>query len=253
MSDDNLNRIKSKIEKLFNLAEHASNEHEAANAMAKARKLMDEYQLTRVDILTVGDKQVEFSTEAATRVFANIPVYMDILAVQVAKFNDCQAVRRKDVKTFKANKKQTGWAVVFRGMKQDVHIATEMYDRLMFAVNNLCARWLVEIGHEGKYPVGKGGKFKLGAVHTINERLREYMEEREKTMIEQGKHAGTALVVVKGNAVAEYFGNVDYKQAKYNTGNDEDSTEAYFEGLRRGATVDVFHNVNGDKQKQLEV
>jgi len=243
MSEEkNLERIKAKIEKLFNLAEGASNEHEAASAMAKARALMDAYQLSRIDILTVNGEEKEFGKQRATRVFNNVPSYMNILSVAVAKFNDCQSCFEWDQKTFKVNAKQYGKVIVFKGYKQDVDMAVEMFDRLLFAVNNMCARWLVEIGHEGRYPVGLGNKFKYGACHTLCDRLKELMIERQKITTS----TGTGLVVIKGAAVAEYFGEasyVDKKGPKIDAELDPEAAMAFFEGRRRGKDVEIHRAV----------
>lgn len=239
---ENLNRIKAKIEKLFNLAENASNEHEAANAMAKARALMDAYQLSRIDILTVNGEDKQFSTQPATRVFNNLPKYMNILSCAVAQFNDCQSTLQWDKKSFKVNAKSFGKKVVFKGYKHDVDMAVEMFDRLMFAVNNLCARWLVENGWEGKYPVGIGNKFKYGACVTIIDRLEELKIERQKLTTS----IGTSLVVVKGAAVAEYFGDVTYSKVKGPKVNYEDDPAgaiAYNEGRKRGEQVEIHRAV----------
>lgn len=89
---ENLDSIKSKIAKLMNLAERATNEHEAASAMSKARKLMDKYDLQQVDILEHNGQKVEMLQADASRAFAACPKWMSTLAVAVATLNDCQAI-----------------------------------------------------------------------------------------------------------------------------------------------------------------
>jgi len=239
-----IDRIKLKIEKLFRLAEGSANEHEAANAMAKARKLMDEYQLTKVDILNVNGEDREFSKQPATRTFANIPQHMNILSVAVAEFNDCQAVREGAEKHFKAYKKTWGNRITFRGFKHDVDMAVEMYESLMVLVNKLCAEWLVEIGHEGRYPVGLGSKFKLGACETLCKRLNDLRVERQKLTTS----TGTSLVVVKGAAVAEYFGEANYSKAKQPkfSAEDPESIIAFTEGKRRAKDVEIQRKISDD-------
>lgn len=211
---DNLDRIKSKINKLFKLAEGSANEHEAANAMAKARKLMDEYQLEKIDIQGTGEHAQQFAEGRASRVFSNLPLYMNILSTAVAQFNDCQSWLVYDRKTFKVNVKSYGRYVEFRGLKEDVEVACGMYATLMGAINRLCNEWLVSIGHEGKYPVGLGGKFKYGCASRLCDRLRALQRERAAEYAEAAKATGTSLIVVKQQLVDAHYGVAEYKKVK---------------------------------------
>lgn len=239
---EDLERIKGKIAKLMNLAEKATNEHEAASAMSKARALMDKYDLEQADIIEVDGVSVEFLSASATRAFKACPKFMQHLAVAVARFNDCQAqFEGGHPINFKANAKRVhnyGNVIVFRGYKRDVEIAIDMYARLLGAVNRLCREWLDDNGHEGKYPVGLGGKFKEGAVSTITSVLQAAQIERQKLTTA----SGTGLVVVKGAAVDKYFGEAKYGTSKSKPMNDEQA-EAYREGRMRGQQIEVQKKV----------
>lgn len=246
MNDNlDLERIKVKIAKLMNLAEKASNEHEAANAMSKARALMDKYQLEQADIIDIGGETQEFLSAAATRAFNSIPEYLNWLATAVARFNDCQAVftygHPINFKKFDQRQNLLGKRIEFRGLKTDVEMAIDMYARLQGAVNRLCKEWLIEQGHTGRYPVGLGTQFKAGACTRLCERLKALTKERETLTV---KSTGTALVVVKGAAVAKYFGEATYKKSNWKGRQDEESVDAYMEGRKSAESVEIQKKVS---------
>lgn len=238
---ENLDSIKSKIAKLMNLAERATNEHEAASAMSKARKLMDKYDLQQVDILEHNGQKVEMLQADASRAFAACPKWMSTLAVAVATLNDCQAIFEGAEVNYKtenrpnARKKNWGKKIVFRGFRHDVELAIDMYARLIGSLNNIFAQYLKDIGHEGRVPMSLNSNFKSGAVSTIWRVVRETMEERKQLTTS----SGTALVVVKSTAVAEYFGNVEYTTNKAKAFTSDTSADAYFEGQKRGRSIEV--------------
>ena len=243
--EQELIRIKAKITKLLNLAEKAANEHEAANAMAKARALMDKYQLSQIDVLEVGGEEKRFTRQNATRHFAAMPQYLSYLSTAVAKFNDCQARYDYGVVNFKKKAydvKQWGKAIEFVGLVDDVQMATDMFARLLGAINNLCTLFLARNGYDGKYPVKIGTRFKLGAVMTICDRLAELQKEREALITS----SGTGLVVLKSAAVAEYFGEANYKKSTPNaTKNmDGESANAFRQGKIDGNKVEIQRMVN---------
>lgn len=238
MSDE-LDRIKKKIEKLLRLAEQSANEHEAANAMAKARKLMDEYQLTRLDIKGTGEHQQQFTEAQVTRVFANLPKYMDILSVAVARFNDCQSIARGGEKTFKANTKTWGKYLEFRGLKEDVEIAAGMYATLLGAINRLCKEYLESVGYEGKYPVGIGNEFKYGCAQRLCHRLTTLREEREAEYAKTESTTGTSLVVVKNQLVEQHYGVANYSTVKKKAAVSDEALDAYLSGIAAGDRVQI--------------
>ena len=242
---EDIERIKAKISKLLNLAERASNEHEAASAMAKARNLMDKYDLQQVDIIEQDGHRHEMLAADASRAFAACPKWMSTLAVIVAQFNDCQAIFEGAEVNYKtenrpnARKKNWGKKIVFRGFRRDVELAVDMYARIIGALNGLFAQYLKDIGHEGRVPMSLNTNFKCGAVSTITRLLRESIIERQKLTVSNG----TALIVVKSNAVAEYFGNVTYTTKKARAFTSDESADAYWEGQKRGHQVETHSKI----------
>lgn len=241
--DTDIDRIKAKISKLLKLAEGSANEHEAANAMGKARSLMDKYQLTKIDIIEVDGAAKEFKEAQATRAFKSCPKHIQWLATSIARFNDCQAIFEGGHEiNFKKNDNRVhayGKIIVFRGYSLDVDICVEMFARTVSTVNRLCSTFLAANGYEGRYPMGIGNAFKQGCAGRIGDRLHELKVERNKLVTA----SGTSLVVAKDKAVSEYFGSVKYKS----TGTrrmDFESFKAYEAGVKAGNEVELQRQID---------
>lgn len=247
-----IERVKEKIVKLLKLAEKSGNEYEAASAMAKARTLMDKYQIDNVESLMEGDRDALFKERRATRAFKNCPVYIQSLSIAVATFNDCIAsFRFGDDINFKKNEKRVftyGKSVMFKGMVDDVDLCVDMFAMCIGAVNRLCNEYLKKIGHEGRYPVGLGNSFKSGCVATIARRLEELKNEISSVRGQRG----TWLVETKSNAVHEYFGKPAYGSSKSKSANPA-STAAYYSGVEAGNKVELQSKVSEVQGKDQHV
>lgn len=232
MDRENLEKVKERIAKLLAMAKDASSPNEAAIAAQRARALMDKYQLDEYDIQdAVPDV---FGEQDATRAFAAIPYHMDILAVAVAMYNDCQFVfytARMDYKMESKQKqndklgggraKRCGKKGVFRGYKRDVDLAKEMYDRLLQNIDALCKTYM-QANFPGRYNVRVGGEYKASCARVLCAKFKAMTAEREKLTFS----SGTALVVVKAAAVNENFGGVEYtNKAKSSSVSDYESQE----------------------------
>lgn len=246
MSDEilNLEKIKDRIAKLLRMADDASSPNEAAIAASRARKLMDKYQLSQLDI---GDGyEEEFATEAASRFFAAVPEYLSWFWVAVASYNDCQASYEGGWVDFKKKGQAQKWGkrVIFKGYKSDVALAQQMLNSLEEAINRLCKEWLSTKGF-ARYPVKEGGQFKHGAMLIITDRLREMTKERDLLTAAES-NTGTSLVLIKSKAVDEHFGEVKYKQSKARQVSDYSEKQARQAGYIAGRTVEITKSVESE-------
>lgn len=238
-----LNKIKDRIAKLLRMADDASSPNEAAIAASRARKLMDKYQLSQLDINDSVDE--DFSTSAAGRMFAALPQHLSIFSVAVAKYNDVQSFFDYGVVDFKkkdGDRKKVGKQINFRGYASDVQLAIQMYDTLLAAVDRLCKEYLSDKGY-AKYPVGVGGKFKMAAILEISVRLSAMTVERDKITNES---TGTSLVLMKSIAVSEKFGAPKYKEVKVAAPKSKEDTSAYDAGRRAGRSVEITKTVESE-------
>lgn len=215
MDREDLQRIKERIAKLLAMAADASSPNEAAIAAQRARALMDKHQLDEYDISEAAPQ--EFAQESVTRAFASVPYHIDVLAVAVAKYNDCQSCfewARMDYRMAgkaRLNErdgrctKTVGKRLVFRGYKNDVELAKRMLERLLENIDRLCKAYMQE-NHPGKYNVRIGGDYKAAAAKALINKFAEMTIERQQLT----SATGTALVVVKEAKVNEHFGEISY-------------------------------------------
>lgn len=250
MEREELTKIKERIAKLLAMAADASSPNEAAIAAQRARALMDKYQLDEYDISEAAP--VEFAQEAATRVFASVPYHVDVLAVAVAKYNDCHSVfewAKMDYRMAGKAKlngrdgrgtKTEGKRILFRGFKNDVELAKQMLDRLLENIDRLCKAYM-QANHPGKYNVRIGGDYKAAAARALIEKFKEMTVERAQLT----SATGTALVVVKEAKVNDHFGEVSYKSKSKSIakGLDTDdymaSIKAKEQGYRDGQKIEI--------------
>lgn len=241
----NIEKVKAKIKKLLALADDACNIHEASLAASRARKLMDTYQLERHDI-DDGINKGDFGTCDASRYYAAMPRYLSTLAISVATYNDCQCASEGGFVYYKkkANEeKKWGSKLVFQGFNIDVELAIDMLNRLDAAITRLCKQFMAE-NHPGKYNVGIGKAFKIGAVHELRGRLEKASELRKKEFTASD---GTSLMIIKEAAVAEHFGKAEYESTKFSP----KDMDAYRSGFAAAKSIDLADSIEGNERKLI--
>lgn len=196
-----LNKVKARIAKLLAMAENNGNEHEAAQAADRARRLMDQYQLDRMDVEQTAS---DFGYEYAGESYAFQPRWKGWLASAVAKFNDCQC-RLVRVPSDGARKRyRTRW----EGYAEDVTLCLAMFEYFTTVVENATSKDQLARGYT-RYNARVGTIFKEHMVSTLSERLRVLMAQRQT---ETTTATGTGLAVYKANQVAAQFGECTYRE-----------------------------------------
>jgi hypothetical protein len=226
---EEIQKAKNRIAKMMRMSKDVSSPKEAANAAAMARKLMDKFQLEEADIMVDTTRDV-FGTGAATGDFPTIPRYMSILAVAVAKYNDCIA---RFVNSSEGPHKSH---VEFAGYTSDVELGTVMYKWLLKTIGNLakehCKIVIPHVDSKDMEYIRVSNMFKLGAGEAICATFRTITAERDSLT----SKTGTALVVRKMGAVTKHFGDVKYSTARTRTLSRAEST-AKSAGWIKGSQV----------------
>lgn len=226
-----LNKVKDRIAKLLAMADNNGNEHEAAQAAARARKLMDQYQLDRMD---VEQAAADFGYEYAGESYAFMPRWKSWLATAVAKFNDCQC-RLVQVPSDGARPR---YRIRWEGYAEDVTLCLAMCDYFTTVIENATSKDQLARGYT-RYNARVGTIFKEYMVSTLGERLRELMAQREtETPVAS---TGTGLAVYKANQVAAQFGTVNYQQqtAKAPDKMTDEEKHAARMGIHEGKAVHI--------------
>lgn len=225
-----LNKVKARIAKLLAMAENNGNEHEAAQAADRARRLMDQYQLDRMDVEQTAS---DFGYEYAGESYAFQPRWKGWLASAVAKFNDCQC-RLVRVPSDGARKRyRTRW----EGYAEDVTLCLAMFEYFTTVVENATSKDQLARGYT-RYNARVGTIFKEHMVSTLSERLRVLMAQRQT---ETTTATGTGLAVYKANQVAAKFGECTYKEQQTKPADKmtDEEKHAALMGIHEGEAVHI--------------
>jgi Protein of unknown function (DUF2786) len=206
MTTQDLAIVKERIAKLLAMAADVSSPNEAAIAAERARKLMDKYQISDLDVTAKTDGT--FATVPAREKFEDyIAPWMATLGVSIAQYNDCQARYEGGYYTKGSGRRVWGKRIVFSGFADDAALASAMYQYLYDAIVRLAKEYLKKRGQGHSYRLVRN--FGIAAVHEISHRIDAKGRERDQVM-----STGTSLVLVKAKAVEEEFGGIEYRTRK---------------------------------------
>lgn len=226
-----LNKVKERIAKLLAMAENNGNEHEAARAADRARRLMDQYQLDRMD---VEQSASDFGYEYAGESYAFQPRWKGWLATAVAKFNDCQC----RLVVAPSNGVRVRYRTRWEGYAEDVTLCLAMFEYFTAVIENATSKDQLARGYT-RYNARVGTIFKEYMTTTLSVRLGELMTQREaETPVTS---SGTGLAVYKANQVEAQFGAVKYTPQKSKAVDDMTTEEkrAALRGIQEGKAVHI--------------
>lgn len=220
-------KILDRIRKLLAMANDTSSPNEAAIAAGRARKLMDQYQVSELDLTTTTTEQ--FGTEEFDTGQATLGKPLSMMAVAVARMNDCQTRAIKDYNDIKPS-----YMLKFEGMLSDAVTATLIFQYLKD-----------EMYHQAeRNAVGRADRhaYRLGFASGIAKQVREIMTERDQIKTS----TGTALVSCKQQLVKQQFGAARYKTT---TSSYSGSTAAFQSGKAAGQRASLSGQVTADRRR----
>lgn len=227
MNADN-EKILERVRALLAMAADTSSPNEASIAAGRARKLMDQHQISLADLKESNG----FGFGRAGQSYRFMPKWKDILAVAVGTFNDCKVIRHHE---YKAVNNSYSYHIVFQGYEADVAMATVLYDYLCGTIDRLCGVYIAELGTYKRYPAKLGDAYKKGASLELCTRLRDLSKERAAISMS----TGTSLVVFKMAAVEGEFGKAEYVNRNLTTRYGQDVDAAKARGHRDGAQISI--------------
>lgn len=250
MTEEISETILIKIKKLLNLANDPSNEHEAANAAAKAQEMLLKFNLSEEQLDGVRtDRAEKYTREFYTghRTGVNEVRWKILLAFAVAKGNLCKVVHI-------GGSKQICWI----GKPSNIEVAKFLYETLVHDLEQISDRkWKailqarklamadperVKLKDPSLFSVhGKTWKksFFLGAVETISERLREGLSELSTDT------QMNALIVTSNKELQNYFKELYPRTRSFGGDNGNIHYAGYNAGREAGKTIQFRRGVNG--------
>lgn len=218
-TDTTLEKVILKIQKLMSLTE-SPNENEAKAALAMAQRLMTEYQLSEIDILSeeLNNELVVSTVEAQNK---NFVAWERNLLWTLCKHNLCKMNYYP-----KSNK------VKMFGSKGNISLVLEMYRYIRAQVNVLCEiAWDNNTQKFGVAARTWKNSYKLGLVWELDEIMEK---SKEEVIVESGS---TAIVLVKQEEVDKFYeenSNAKKVSHKYNI-----DSNGYYAGVRDANKVSM--------------
>ena len=221
----NNEKIIDRIRKLLAMSKDTASPNEAAIAARRARKMMDDYQVSEMDLTSTKESDLGESIYETGITCVNKP--LSILSVAVGKFNDCQ-VRYERIGRF--------LNIRFEGMLVDGVCAIELMKYLRDEMYRQSER-----NAKGR---GNRHAYRLGFASGVADQVGKAMQEREQIKTSNG----TALVACKQQLVRQHFGAVKYsqKQTAYSG-----SAFAFSQGSAAGQEANLGRQVTGTSQKRI--
>lgn len=227
------NPIIEKIKKLLALA-NSCNEHEAALAASHAQRLLSEHNLAMADI--EASHKPDKADKVETTVSKTLPKWLRNLSAGVSTAFDCQAIHHP----------ATG-KMSFIGVGADVHVAVYTFTYLDRTVRKLCTNYMkhhVSSTIANRHRELMRQSYYLGAVSTINTRLRE---QKVQTPVTTG-----ALVPVKEGLIKQAMseiGNLRTVRSRKSYIN----ADAYTKGQTDGRQVGIHHGIGSRAVSQRTI
>lgn len=229
-------KLIDKIRKLMALSQ-SPNEHEAALAAARARDILDKYDLSLTEVEMNDEEIVEHRVDTGTR---NAPLWMGRLAVSVSKAFNCRVFKIYGI-------------MVFCGTKPDTQVSEYTYMFLFRTVKRLCKEHKASLERSGVWDAqfrGRPGSrtymqsYALGVVNAIDEKLKGFIQSKERMQrFETFKKAtGKDLMVIKNQAVDRYCRKLHLRRARSHANLDYTGFAA---GQRDGRNVQIHQGING--------
>lgn len=213
-------KLLKNIKNLLDMSKDTSSPEEAMIAARLARKLMDKHQVEELDLKNVDPS--DFGNSIYDTGMKNKLKTISILAVCIAKYNDCQG------SNIDSN-------ILFRGFKADTDLAVTMMSYIVKIMYDTCKKL--------KLTRKQGTDYRQGFAVGISEQIKETLQERVKIVTS----TGTNLVFCKNQLVTQKFGKVSYSKVgvKYTDDN------SFKTGKLVGKNISLTKPKNIQAQKKL--
>jgi hypothetical protein len=224
-----------KVRKLLELSK-SPNENEAAQAAAKARQILSNYNLSMADLPLDEIRATLDIMEKAVDEDATLGIWIQNLLIHVCRGFDCTHIIAK---------RKEGTKVIFIGDEADAEIAASTFEFLKREIRRLCSESLPllvkQLGRKWT-PRQLEESYLEGAVHRIGEKLQKRIDQIKKTEAEKC----TALVLMKEDMLEEYlekkFPEWNYTEREQKRG----VPEAFAKGYLDAGVIQVRKSIGGE-------
>ncbi len=177
-------KILERVKRLLAMANDVSSPNEASIAAARARSLMDQYQIHEETISLTQEQQFDEVSSGSCNKY--IQRWISLLSVAVSKLNDCQAVIRRS---------PLGSDIVYRGFKSDTQMAKLLHEFLVDSCEKFLKQSEIKSATERNY-------YRIGFACEMQAKVEEILKERQTVVYS----SGTSLILQKKKAIENHYG-----------------------------------------------
>ena len=230
-------KILERIRALLAMGSDTSSEHEADIAMRRARKLMDEHQITLLDIDSITSD--DFGSSTYDLKSTRQKTWISTLVIAISEMNDC-------VVDFAPRwSREQSKVYLFQGFKEDVKLCEFMVLYLVDTCTRLYERDKSIYSLSG---LADKNNYLLGAAIGLEDRMKEITAKRKQDL---SQHENSrSLTVVKNKLVKERFGAKKHKTSECVFDGD---TKAYDSGRLAADGVQLGNFLNSSTQEVFSI
>lgn len=239
-------KIIDKIRKLLALST-SPNENEAALAAAKAKELLDQYELTEVDLVKQEIEEKKFDTGTIA-----VPQWRKSLASNVANSYGCGWYYSSGCKLY--HEPNINGKITFYGPELDVEVAIYICEFCITTVERMTKAYMESTkiklhGNNSSYTGGRvreRNSYQLGLARSLGKKIYNFSKAnrvKNENIKNYAGITGKELVVIKRDAVMDFRKSLSLRSG----GGSSQSvcSEGYGQGQSDGNSVNIRSAVNG--------
>lgn len=228
-------KIIERIRKLFALGA-SSNQHEAELAMAKANELMQEHQISVVQLDDTDDEKIvreEYTLDHGARYVNSIA----LLAQAAAQLYNAKSLRYTN-----QGAKVT---LIFYGTPSDIVLAKATFNHLLLSWHSIAEHDIRNRLYDANVPLKTYKNSHLrGYAYALLKRIEKLVDERNSNVVQA---TGKDLVLVKDAALNDFMTGIKTRTAQAASVN----AQAYHAGKVKGENIALGGSVGNDAQLRL--
>jgi hypothetical protein len=254
-SNNEQKRLSEKIKKLLALSE-SSNENEALLAAAKAKEMLERYNLSLADIETCEIVEKNYDTGKS-----RMPGWLLQLGASVARGFNCDIYyRRKEGNGLHGTSKITT-NICFVGTDLDTEIAEYVFEYLRKTVESVTAKKMKELKmpkfaqvlriNRTSYLRKMRNSYRIGLVAALDEKIKCFAESGKGQDSAGAADAGNgnAMTVSRGGALQRYMNSLELRRGR--RGQTSVLPDGYHDGLKDGKDISINRGLRSKKQPRL--
>lgn len=227
--------ILRRINKLLQLAE-SQNVHEAESALAKARALMEKYEID------VGLEETGFSYQYLGEPVAQKNMVYRSIAVTLSKFFNVEMMW---IGTEQISTGKSLWVLEVMGTPANVEVAHYIFDYLRTELEYL---WFQL---RRKDPTIKGRSLKRDFQYGVIRGLNEKLASEKATQAQQHNAASKELLIIKQERL-EVFSHQRHPHRRASRKSYYRKSDAFYTGVEQGRKLELNPGLRKSEQKLIE-